>query len=238
MGGGEGGGAPIWIISFSDMTSLLCTFFIVLLTFSTKDEEKVKTVGGALQANLGVMNEAKKATLPNAIQKMPRPSARRLGSGAESPSDRKEHEIDKALETLVQDPSYKVKPEFEKTKDGVRISFREEDLFENGAETLSEHGRTLVAEVGNLFREFKSRIVVETHTDDRSFRLTRHGSALALTVQTAVRVAAVLVDRSGLDPTRVAILPSGSSRPVAENTTPQGRTSNRRVVLAIRKDST
>src|ERR1700741_1980424 len=50
-GAGEG-----WVISYCDMVSLLVTFFLMMLTFSTKDTGEVTDVGvGILKGKGGVM---------------------------------------------------------------------------------------------------------------------------------------------------------------------------------------
>jgi len=53
-GGGEG--APLWIISFADMVSLLMAFFVMLSTFSTYGEgekAKLKSIGNAFAHYVG-----------------------------------------------------------------------------------------------------------------------------------------------------------------------------------------
>jgi len=53
-GGGEG--APLWIISFADMVSLLMAFFVMLSTFSTYgggEKAKLKNVGRAIANYVG-----------------------------------------------------------------------------------------------------------------------------------------------------------------------------------------
>ncbi|MGA2093982.1 MAG: flagellar motor protein MotB, partial [Sedimentisphaerales bacterium] len=43
----SGEGAPIWIISFADMISLLMAFFVMLTTFSSfgpRESEKIRTI--------------------------------------------------------------------------------------------------------------------------------------------------------------------------------------------------
>ncbi|NJL73307.1 MAG: hypothetical protein HC888_18110 [Candidatus Competibacteraceae bacterium] len=46
-------GAPGWIVTFSDMMSLLLTFFILLLSFSTVSEEEFNKAMMSLQARSG-----------------------------------------------------------------------------------------------------------------------------------------------------------------------------------------
>lgn len=52
---GDGGGIPAWMITFSDLMTLLLTFFVLLLSMSTLDNQKVKLALGSLQGSLGVL---------------------------------------------------------------------------------------------------------------------------------------------------------------------------------------
>lgn len=51
---------PIWMVSFADLLSLLCTFFVMMLTFSTADRENFEKASGSLRGALGV-------TSPNVV---------------------------------------------------------------------------------------------------------------------------------------------------------------------------
>ena len=51
-GGGGHGGA--WVISFADLMSLLMAFFVMLLSFSVQDQEKLNMAAGAVQDAFGI----------------------------------------------------------------------------------------------------------------------------------------------------------------------------------------
>ena len=49
----------------------------------------------------------------------------------------------------------------------------------------------------------------------------------------ASRVAGYLVSKQGVDPTQLRVVSYGASKPVADNSTPSGRRSNRRVEILV-----
>lgn len=49
-----GGGAPGWIVTFSDMMSLLLAFFVLLFAMSSTDSQKFQLMGGSLSEAFGV----------------------------------------------------------------------------------------------------------------------------------------------------------------------------------------
>lgn len=55
----EGASLPGWIITFSDLMSLLLAFFVLLFSFSEIDKNKYKMVGGALKNAFGVQREVR-----------------------------------------------------------------------------------------------------------------------------------------------------------------------------------
>jgi len=51
----EDEGAPAWMVTFADLMTLLLTFFVLLLSMSTLDNQKVKLALGSLRGALGVL---------------------------------------------------------------------------------------------------------------------------------------------------------------------------------------
>jgi chemotaxis protein MotB len=54
-------GAPMWIVTFADLMSLLVCFFVLIISFSIQDQEKLQIVAGSMKDAFGVKRESKKA---------------------------------------------------------------------------------------------------------------------------------------------------------------------------------
>lgn len=52
--GGGGGHGGSWVISFADLMSLLMAFFVMLLSFSVQDQEKLNMAAGSVQNAFGI----------------------------------------------------------------------------------------------------------------------------------------------------------------------------------------
>jgi len=102
-------------------------------------------------------------------------------------------------------------------------------LFETNKSTLrSEHFVTLNSIVEYLLLHPERSVRISGHTDN----IGREAHNLTLSKQRADVVAEYLVN-NGIDITRVETSGLGSSKPIAVNTTEEGRKKNRRVELLI-----
>ena len=56
-----GGGAPDWLVTFADLMSLLVCFFVLIISFSIQDNEKLQVVAGSMKDAFGVKPVMRKA---------------------------------------------------------------------------------------------------------------------------------------------------------------------------------
>ena len=54
-------GAPEWIVTFADLMSLLVCFFVLIISFSIQDKEKLQVVAGSMRDAFGVKKIVSKA---------------------------------------------------------------------------------------------------------------------------------------------------------------------------------
>ena len=57
----SGGDIPEWLVTFADLMSILVCFFVLLISFSIQDKEKMQVVAGSMREAFGVQFEARKA---------------------------------------------------------------------------------------------------------------------------------------------------------------------------------
>ena len=55
-----GGGAPDWLVTFADLMSLLVCFFVLIISFSIQDKEKLQVVAGSMREAFGVKETSKR----------------------------------------------------------------------------------------------------------------------------------------------------------------------------------
>lgn len=230
-GGGDGPTAPLWIVSFSDMIANLVTFFIVLATCNAANPKGERISIAPVQSSPGNFGSGDDVPAPAFVTRTGDKNANFGDAGPENSSRRREQEVRETLDRFVQGPEYDVRVDPDRLGGGIRITLAEDGLFAAGSAAIKPSGARILEEIGNFFRGEKCHLLIEGHTDDRTWRLTDHASAADLTRAMARSVASAISERCRIAPVRIGISPLGSSRPVATEDSPAGRRKNRRIEI-------
>ncbi len=124
-------------------------------------------------------------------------------------------------------------------KDGkVYVSLEEKLLFKSGSTVVDPNGvRALKQLAVVLANNPDINIMIEGHTDDVPFR---RGSSIKdnwdLSVLRATSIVRILLDGSGIDPTRFTVAGRGEYLPVDPADTPEARRKNRRTEIILSPD--
>lgn len=226
--------APMWVLTFTDMISLLLTFFILMLTFSTNETEKMKKAIGSMSGRFGAITDIKVRERPDVAQEdkvFHRESDPRGQKDVAIRNDQVDQAMDKIQDPRIFDNRITV----EDTIEGRRIRIRPaagDELFLLGTDRPVDLTREVLEEVGKLFSSLPVRLVVEAHVDVVMGRLRRGQGAFDLTLSQSLAAAAIL-QASGMAPEFVGVSPRGDAVPVASSDTPEGRYENRRLEILV-----
>ena len=56
----EGSGVPEWLVTFADLMSLLVVFFVLIISFSIQDNQKLQVVAGSMRDAFGVKEDSRR----------------------------------------------------------------------------------------------------------------------------------------------------------------------------------
>lgn len=234
----ESGGAAPWVVTYSDLMSLLLTFFILLYSISTVDAEKFRNITEYLQ--IALTGEGRPAILDGGAEDITLPIDDEAFSDDEMPVD----DIVESLPTEIELMFNKVNGYLVESgidakvgvmmkKSGVTVEIKDAILFESGSAQLKDSGIELLEKLEGLLNDFDNDIVVEGHTDNVPLNNATYPSNWELSAARAVAVLRYLNEVQNVDPTRLSARGYGEYAPIEPNDKPDNRRKNRRVNLLI-----
>jgi chemotaxis protein MotB len=119
----------------------------------------------------------------------------------------------------------------------VTITLGDKVLFQSGQWELQPRGRQVLVQVADVLKKVEAdkEIQVEGHTDNVKISGTLKSRFPSNWDLSSARAAAVVryLQEQGVDGGKLVLTAFGDTRPVADNTTADGRRLNRRVEIAI-----
>lgn len=120
----------------------------------------------------------------------------------------------------------------------VKLSMNGAMLFDSGSATLKEEAKSVLAMVSVILERYSTgTIEIVGHTDNVPMSGTRYADNEELSDARALSVFYYLLENSVLDPANMKHSGMGEREPVADNSTPEGRSLNRRVEIRIMNPS-
>jgi chemotaxis protein MotB len=137
---------------------------------------------------------------------------------------------------VISDPALSGRAQVHVEERGVVVSLTEAGFFESGSAELRAGALAGLDVLGSRLakREDPIDIIVEGHTDNVTIRNARYRSNWELSTARATFVVANLVEKHKIDPARLTAAGYAEHRPVASNSTVEGRARNRRVDIVLR----
>lgn len=116
---------------------------------------------------------------------------------------------------------------------GVTIRILDDILFSSGDAELSSKAQEVLKLVSGIIKELPNDIRVEGHTDNIIINSPQYPSNWHLSIARALNTAYYLIQTEGIDPDKVSVVGYSEYNPIADNSTPEGRSKNRRVDIIV-----
>lgn len=231
------GGNPFgWMVTFSDLITLLITFFVLLLTMSSMDKKKLREIVRHLGGSPGVLAYSDSGAVPSLEEfvKMHTDSDARVVMDSDImsklllPSLKQEGEIKDALDRLS------MLLDIRDDERGIVVSFHETILFDPGAVEIKKEAYPLLNTVASAIRNTENEILILGHTDDLPTRQDRMRSNWDLSLMRSLSVLAHFLNDHKLPPSRFMVGGCGSSKPLNVERNKEARAMNRRVEIVFK----
>lgn len=219
----SGGGGANWMDTYGDMVTLLLCFFVMLYSMSSMDQQKWMALVESFN---------------------PDASTQQTSGGSQSTDQLTQEQVDADIETLYQAMEQYVKQEnltsqvsITKGSGYVFVSFDDTVFFDGDSYVLLDEGKKILDQVAQSIAgvsESIDEIRVLGHTAQASAdKPNRPEVDRFLATNRAAVVTVYLQEKNIIDPARLVSVGYGQWRPVADNSTADGRAQNRRVELLV-----
>ncbi|MFD1019065.1 flagellar motor protein MotS [Thalassobacillus hwangdonensis] len=250
----EDKGAPKWMVTYSDMMTLILVFFILLFSMSQIDLVKFEAIAESFRNRMIFdfypspveMENPTEQSSPQENGKTsnefetPTNQTNSTDYDAESRQTQGNDRGEESLEQLVNEVEQFLKQNelndvisASRTDRGVVLVLQEQLLFESGEAEILESGQPFLVKVGTLLKNIPNHIKVEGHTDSRPISTFRYPSNWELSGARASSVIRYISSATELDATRFSAVAYGDTRPNVPNDSPENLKKNRRVEIVI-----
>lgn len=207
----EGPDPDAWMVTFSDLLTLLMTFFVLIFATSDPVPEKIQEAFGQ---SSGVFGLYRRSLLADIVA-VPRRSINQ---------DRLQAFLDEVGAVDI---------EVEQTERGLVVTLPTDAYFRPGSARLNDQARQRIAQLGELLQYSSHDMRVVGHTDNREYRSATYPSGWELSLARAHTVLQYLLSQE-VPAERLSLVGYGPSRPRYANVSRLGRARNRRVELVIK----
>jgi chemotaxis protein MotB len=211
--------APFWMTTFSDMVTLLLTFFVLIVSMSSVEIKKFHEALSYFQGRTSVLtNEA-----------IVQSATRRVITDFRSREQSQRYE---ELLQYLREQGLEDKVQVNLTDKGLHVTITDSVMFASGSAMLVGVSKELLRRIRAVLGSDVESVVVEGHTDDRPIQTLQFPSNWELSAARASSVVRFLLEEENeLSPARYLAVGYGEFHPVDTNQTAAGRSRNRRVEI-------
>jgi len=120
------------------------------------------------------------------------------------------------------------------TPEGLLVRVKGESLFAPGSAKINPKSTKLLDGLASILRQSGLSIKIEGHTDNVPMSSAMYASNWELSGARAAVLARYLIMKK-VDPKRISAVGYADMRPIADNSTPEGRAKNRRAEFLVKK---
>jgi chemotaxis protein MotB len=260
-GDGHGGGHG-WFVTFADLMGLMMSFFVMLVAFSTMDNNKLKIVAGSMRDAFGTTTEVRysgmiesdglptRPKLKNTAHIAPEESSntptpdqqeRSRTDGARLKIDREFALASASLRQALQDMPELTEVSkhimFEETSQGLNLEIVDQDgrsMFADGSKVPYERTRLLIQKLAAPLKATPLRVAIVGHTAAGFVPSRSEYGAFDLSADRANAVRQIL-EREGLPPSHVFAV-SGKADTLPLFPDDPSLAANRRVTITLMRE--
>ncbi|MFD1362282.1 flagellar motor protein MotS [Lentibacillus salinarum] len=244
----DSSGAPKWMVTYSDLVTLILVFFILLFSMSQIDMVKFDAISESFRNRMIFDFYPSPVPMENPTEHTRDEESGQDTNEFEDPTqleninDRDDQSGDEQdtlddlmeqVEEYLQQHNLNDVISASRTDRGVVLVLQESLLFETGEADILDSGKPFLDKIGTLFTNLPNHVSVEGHTDDRPISSYQYPSNWELSSARASSVIRYLINDNDFDESRFSSVGYGDTRPAVPNTSEANWRQNRRVEIVI-----
>lgn len=218
-----------WLLTYSDLITLLMIFFIMMYAMSNIDAAKYAALSQSLGAAMGGgkniiavtpgASDTKNITAP--------------GPTAFKTEQDKLLKVKVQLDKYLQNNGLKSAVITDITERGLEVSLKDTFLFNSGKADVLPAAKGKLIAIGKIINVLGNYIRIEGHTDNVPIHNVQFSSNWQLSAIRAANVTELLIKESYIPPEKISAVGYGEFKPKMNNNSEGNRALNRRVNIAI-----
>lgn len=235
-----------WLLTYSDLITLLMIFFVVLYASSKIDTNKYKIMAESLNAALGGGSNVIKLS-DSAVgadnKEFPADTNTQDTNDTQGDNNKntatiqsetdKMQEIKKQLDSYLQKNGLSSSVTSTITERGLVVSLKDAAFFDSGQASIRQNYQGTIIQIAKIINQMGNYIRVEGHTDNVPISNSQFKSNWELSVIRATNVTELLIGSANISPYKISAVGYGEYRPIADNSTEAGRAKNRRIDIVV-----
>ncbi len=223
-------GAPAWMVTYSDLVTLLLTFFVLLLSMANMDPVRFTEASSSLKDAFGM--HARPAHVEFAIPILPSPPITKFTPVQQAMTTKVYDRIKSQLNLMQMNNEVDA---VKKDSDTIILRVNDSVLFKPGQSRVSPNAYPMLRNIADIIRPLPMKLRIEGHTDD--IPISQNPIAnWDLSVSRAVSVMRFFKQGDLLKIDRMAATGYGADQPIVPNRDEATRAKNRRVEFVLRLD--
>ncbi len=247
------GGADDWIVSYSDIMSLLLAFFILLFAFSTIDAEKWRRIVASFNGEPSVIEIQPKQDnsiisinedtmgvdsiiINNIDEKIRDDMDESEQQYGESDQNLSFEELYEEIKRYTVETGLDSEIEVIKKDKEIILRFSNSIMFETAKASLDDDAINVLDGIAGLIGKYQgviNELKIEGNTDDIPIHSAEYQDNYELSMQRALVVLRYFKDKNVCVPEKLVAVGYGEYKPIADNATSEGRAKNRRTDILI-----
>jgi chemotaxis protein MotB len=220
-----------WVLAYGDLVTLLMTFFVLIISMSVMDTEKLSEVLNFNRGSgLGILtSDLRESGLFN--EKVVSQSRLKIDK-PELPSPINDLDlISEAVVVFITESDSAKMIDFKRTEEGFVIIIRAGLLFESGGVELKKECLYLLNGLAELLGSVENNIKITGHTDDRYSDDDYFDNKIS--IERATSVCRFFAEEGMMYPARFGVSGYGRYKPLLPNISESNRAKNRRVEIIV-----